>query len=425
MGNKTILKSVCAAAVVAVSIVALSGIQNGSDVMFRAKKPAGQQLTREDIESLHVTAPEPSAPDGTVTAEDWKDIYPYQAASMAANEENSLAVDYLEESPYLVNIYEGYGFAKDYMSARGHNYDLEDIHATERPHPTANCLTCKTPNFTKLVNDIGVDAYTMDFEEVYNSLTEPISCYNCHGNDAGNGGKITITHSYVAKCLGDEAGNIDPSVLSCGQCHIEYYFREGTKEAAMPYSSVEEMTPAAILAYYDEIGFSDWTQESTGAQLLKAQHPEMETFLSGKHAGLLNCADCHMALMQADDGTVYHSHKWVSPLEDEKLLQVCVQCHGDRDMASYVHSIQTEITERETVVGNELSEMKDALAEAVKEAKMPEEDLNRVRKLYREAQWYFDFCYVENSEGAHNSALSKECLNTSENKISEAMALLA
>ena len=193
----------------------------------------------------------------------------------------------------------------------------------------------------------------------------------------------------------------------------------------MPYSSVEEMTPAAILAYYDEMGFSDWTQESTGAQLLKAQHPEMETFLSGKHGGLLNCADCHMALMQADDGTVYHSHQWVSPLEDEKLLQVCVQCHGDRDMASYVHTIQTEITERETVVGNELSEMKDALAEAVKEAKMSEEELNRVRKLYREAQWYFDFCYVENSEGAHNSALSKECLNTSENKISEAMALLA
>jgi nitrite reductase (cytochrome c-552) len=193
----------------------------------------------------------------------------------------------------------------------------------------------------------------------------------------------------------------------------------------MPYTSVDTMTPSAILAYYDEIGFSDWTQESTGAQMLKAQHPEMETFLQGKHAGLLNCADCHMALIQEADGTVYHSHKFVSPLEDERILQLCVQCHGDRDMASYVHTIQAEVTERETEVGNRLSEMKDALAAAVSEAKMSEDDLNRVRKLYREAQWYFDYCYVENSEGAHNSALSKECLNTSDNKISEAMALLS
>ena len=45
----------------------------------------------------------------------------------------------------------------------------------------------------------------------------------------------------------------------------------------MPYGSVEAMTPEAILAYYDNmvlpdgtVGFSDWTQESTGAKMLKA-----------------------------------------------------------------------------------------------------------------------------------------------------------
>ncbi|MBQ5510211.1 MAG: ammonia-forming cytochrome c nitrite reductase subunit c552, partial [Prevotella sp.] len=32
--------------------------------------------------------------------------------------------------PYLVNIYEGYGFAKDYGSARGHEYTLEDVEKT-------------------------------------------------------------------------------------------------------------------------------------------------------------------------------------------------------------------------------------------------------------------------------------------------------
>ena len=199
----------------------------------------------------------------------------------------------------------------------------------------------------------------------------------------------------------------------------------------MPYGSVAAMTPEAILAYYDNmvlpdgtVGFSDWTQQSTGAKLLKAQHPEMETYLTGKHAALLNCADCHMPLVQAEDGTVYHSHTLVSPLEDETLLGNCATCHGDTDMVNMVHRLQERVTARETEVGNLLSAFNDALTEAVQEGIMDEETLNEVRKLYREAQWYFDFCYVENAEGAHNSELAFRCLDTAEQRISEGMALL-
>ncbi|MBQ2230284.1 MAG: ammonia-forming cytochrome c nitrite reductase subunit c552, partial [Oscillospiraceae bacterium] len=50
--------------------------------------------------------------------------------------------------------------------------------------------------------------------------------------------------------------------------------------------------------------------------------------------------------------------------------------------------------------------------------------LDAVRKLHREAQWFFDFCYVENAEGAHNSELAFRCLDTADQKIDEAMALL-
>ncbi len=424
MNKRTIIKAVCALALLAVCILTLTGVITGKKVIFRAMKPAGEMLTREDIEYRDVEAPEAASADGVVSADEWAETYPYITATMGANAENSFTTDYLEEDPYLVNIYEGYGFAKDYKSARGHSYTLEDVAATARPHATANCLTCKTPNFTKLVNDQGVDVYTMDFNEVHSMMQETVSCYNCHGNDAGSGGKIVITHSYVEKALGDNMDTIDPATLSCGQCHIEYYFAPETKETSMPYTSVESMTPTAILAYYDSIGFSDWTQESTGAQMLKAQHPEMETYLHGKHAAQLNCADCHMAMVQAEDGTVYHSHELVSPLDDERILARCVECHGDRDMASYVHSIQSEITERETVVGNELSDMKNRLAKAVADGSLEEAQLETVRRLYREAQWYFDFCYVENSEGAHNSSLAKECLNTSENKINEALRIL-
>ena len=193
----------------------------------------------------------------------------------------------------------------------------------------------------------------------------------------------------------------------------------------MPYSSVDEMTPEAILAYYDAMDFADWTQESTGAKLLKAQHPEMETFLTGKHAKMAtmnNCADCHMPLEETEDGTVYHSHELVSPLENESLLQSCAACH--KDVVSKVRNIQEEVTARETEVGTALSSFKDALAAAVKEGTLGEEELAAVQKLYREAQWFFDFCYVENAEGAHNSALATRCLDTAKARINEGMALL-
>ena len=415
--------------VVIFALLFLGGVIGGRDLVFHLDRTT--PLTRADVTYKTVDAPAPSSKDGTINAADWKAAYPEIAVTMGNNRNNAYIVDYLEQDPYLTNIYEGFGFAKEYGSARGHEYTLEDVAKTARPHPLANCLTCKTPNFAKLVNDQGVSAYTIPFDEAMALMEENVSCYTCHGNEAGEKGKLVVTHSYVNTALGENAGKIDPATLSCGQCHIEYYFTPTDKETMMPYSSVEEMTPEAILAYYDNmvlpdgtVGFSDWTQESTGAKLLKAQHPEMETFLTGKHAKLLNCADCHMPLEESEDGTVYHSHLLVSPLENESLLKSCATCHKDTDMVNLVKRLQERVTARETEVGNALSAFKDELAAAVKEGKMGEEELAAVQKLYREAQWFFDFCYVENAEGAHNSELAFRCLDTAEQRINEGMALL-
>lgn len=431
MESNKIIKLLIAIAIIVVSAVLIGGIF-GPDIMYHIKnRGALGPLSREDIQYQNVQTPQATSNDGTVNASDWQSTYPHIVASMGANSNNYTIVSYLEQDPYLVNIYEGYGFAKEYGSARGHEYTLEDVAATARPHPLANCLTCKTPNFTKLVNDLGVGVYTMDFNEVLGMMEENVSCYSCHGNDAGNAGQIVITHSYVHKALGGNVATIDPATLSCGQCHIEYYFTPADKETMMPYSSVAAMTPEAILEYYDTmvmpdgtVGFYDWVQPSTGAKLLKAQHPEMETYLQGKHANLLNCADCHMAIEMADDGTVYHSHLLESPLENPTLLSTCVQCHGDTDMVSMVRRIQARVTDRETEVGNKLAALNDALADAVSAGKKTEAELEQIRRLYREAQWFFDFCYVENSEGAHNSELSTHCLDVSEERIVAAMAML-
>ena len=346
--------------------------------------------------------------------------------SMDNEAKNDYVTDYLKQDPYLTNIYEGYGFAKDYGSARSHAYTLEDVQKTERPHAKANCLTCKTPDMHKMIAEQGVGVYSMPFEDVMAQTTNTVSCYTCHGADDGNNGQMVVTHQYVNEALGENVSTVNAASLSCGQCHIEYYFTPEDSEAMMPYHSVEEMTPEAILAYYDGIGFSDWEQPGTGTKMLKAQHPELETWIQGKHASILSCADCHMPVKTTESGIEYHDHHLVSPLSSEAILNKCAECHGSGEaITARVREIQAKVTGRETEVGNRLSALKDTLTKAVEDGQMSEEELDAVRKLHREAQWFFDFDYVENSEGAHNSSLAMRCLDTADEKITEALGLLA
>ncbi len=120
-----------------------------------------------------------------VHAADWAEKYPNEYKSWAMTSESAEAEDYLELYPMLRTLYEGYGFAKDYKAARGHYYDVQDIEATGRPHPLANCWTCKTPDFTNLVNEMGVEAYKLDWTEVQKQIVDPISCYTCLDNTPG------------------------------------------------------------------------------------------------------------------------------------------------------------------------------------------------------------------------------------------------
>lgn len=43
----------------------------------------------------------------------------------------------------------------------------------------------------------------------------------------------------------------------CGQCHVEYYFKGEGKTLTYPWS--KGLKAEDMLAYYDEIGFKDWT----------------------------------------------------------------------------------------------------------------------------------------------------------------------
>jgi nitrite reductase (cytochrome c-552) len=71
-----------------------------------------------------------------------------------------------------------------------------------------------------------------------------------------------------------------------------------------------------------------------------------------------------------------------------------------------------------------LVEINQKLAKAVQDGNLDEATLEKVRQLDREAQFYWDFVFVENSEGAHNSTLSRECLDKAEDLARQALSYL-
>ena len=424
MNKKTrdALMWIIGAALVVVCVISMAG--TAKEMMFDSKKVGSiAEITVPDVPS--VTTERPS---GVISAEEWSKYYGDIYNSWLANKENTghggVRASYVDDDPMIKTLYDGIGFAFDYTEAIGHSYTLDDIVETTRPHKLANCLTCKTPDFTAMVNKMGTEAYSVSFDEMYAKVSEPVSCYTCHGNTPGT---MVITHDYMLSAMGDEvaSGKVDAASVSCAQCHIEYYFDPVTKAALTPYDSLDNFDPDSILAYYNEMGFVDFTNSNTGVGMIKAQHPEFETYYGAGsvHKGTYNCADCHMGVAYGKKGDPYANHLLTSPLDNPELLKsTCSQCHAD--LARMVKSIQSEVTEKEQKVGKLLVTLNEKLAAAVSEGKLSKDTLEQAKKLDRDAQFYWDFVYVENSEGAHNSTLSLNCLSKAEKLANQALELL-
>ncbi len=356
-----------------------------------------------------------------IPADEWAETYPNEYETWSLNSENAETVDYLEEYPYLNTLYAGNAFSKDYLSARGHAYTLEDVSATLRAPALANCLSCKTPTMNALISSGEVGVYALPFEDVLALSEESVGCYSCHAN---TGDQLMVTNTFLNDGVGDDVDSIDPSMLACGQCHNEYYFDPDTKATMLPHDSVESMSPDAILAYYDEIGFSDYTDPQTGVEFIKVQHPELETVMGEgfKMVGY-TCADCHMGTATDDEGNEYTSHYFTSPLDNAELLENnCSACH--EDLAAEVEAIQTAAEERTNEIGYKLETLTNELAAALEAGSVSDEDFATIAQLDREAMFYWDFVFVENSEGAHNSALTNDCLDKAEERVDEALAML-
>lgn len=357
-----------------------------------------------------------------IPAAQWETVYPDVYASYMATQQNSESADHVAEYPMIATIYEGNAFSTYYGSARGHYFCVEDVKATGRPHGLANCFTCKTADFTHMVNEQGVSAYKLAFEDALASVNESMGCYTCHADDPAKGN--TVTHTYLVDALGEDFARLPAATAVCAQCHVEYYFAGDTKATTLPYTSMAVLSPDDMYAYYEALDFADYTNPRTGVRQLKAQHPEFETYMGAGsvHAGMFTCADCHMEKITREDGTVYLSHRLVSPLDSEIIMATCASCHAD--LPAFVHGIQEKMEARTIATGNKLAELTDKLAGAVASGKYTEDELNAVRALNRKGQWYWDFVFVENSEGAHNSRLDNSCLDKADALIEEALSLL-
>lgn len=365
--------------------------------------------------------------EGIISANEWEEEHPEVYASYMENSEmeettfgGSVPIDYLEKYPYLKVLYEGNSFSVEYLRARGHTYALEDIIHTERNKPGASCLSCKTSGFLELLDEHGEDAHAMNFEELDKSEMETISCYDCHMNEPG---VINITREHLNTALEGINGEFKDQDLVCAQCHVEYYLHPETKEVIMP--SVNGLTPEEMLAYYDAEEYSDWVHPSSGAGLLKVQHPEWETFQGSIHNNMgITCVACHMPDMEGEEGETLSSHHWTSPLKT--IEASCLGCHQDDTSESLTKrvedlqgAVEGKMNETALLIVDLIDVLKNAESDGISEDKIVE-----ARKLHREAQWYWDFVFVENSEGFHNNSKSNEMLDLSRNLTEEALSIL-
>lgn len=270
------LSSMCAIALFMGLVACAPQADNSAD------QNKGTDEQKEEPKQVETPTPDEF---GVVTAEMWKGIYPNEYATYMENEANSPDSgkhNYLELYPALNTMYKGYAFALGYDEASSHLYSLESVKNSPRTiekEQLANCISCKTPQFTNMVNTEGEQVYTEKFNDLINEFTEPISCANCHANDPQS---LTVGNQFFVRAIGDDAKNVPMEAQVCGQCHNEYYFNPETKATTNPYTGTDAMTPDAILAYYDELGFKDWEHPDTGAAMIKVQHPEFETIYGGK-----------------------------------------------------------------------------------------------------------------------------------------------
>ena len=332
--------------------------------------------------------------------------------------------DYLEEDPYQVILFAGYGFSKDYLQARGHYHAVEDVTNTARiktPFNAATCWTCKSTDVPRMMNQMGVQAfYAANFHDLTDEITHPIGCQDCHDPETL---KLRITRPALKEAFAalgrdiNEATHQEMRSLVCAQCHVEYYFK--TDEAAslknyltFPWTQGQDVE--GMLAYYDAIDFADYVHPISGTPVVKAQHPDYELYRTGVHSYRnVSCADCHMPY-RTEGGVKFTDHHVQSPLLN--IANSCAVCHrwSEEEIRARVEGIQTKVSAAMLAAEEALVHAHFDVAAAV-QAGAGDDDLREARKQLRHAQFRWDYVSATNGMGFHSPQESMRLLGEAAN----------
>jgi nitrite reductase (cytochrome c-552) len=381
-----------------------------------------------------------------------------QESTQATKYGGSVPYQKMDKYPVWRTLFKGYAFAVDYKEERGHYYMLSDQDETLRVtartpegelkfKQPGSCLHCHSSN-SKAYRDEGRKAgvsddkpreqlmkgfeivCAMSIQDARKLVSHPVTCVDCHEPQSmqlrvSRPGFLNGIAEFAKRETKDDEDyphlpsvaswrkgardkDYDPNTMAsrqemrsfvCGQCHVEYYFHGKGKLLTYPWHKglkVQQMED-----YYDnQVGHIDWTHPDTGTPMLKAQHPEFETWNQGIHARSgVACADCHMPYKR--EGAIKISdHHVRSPLLN--IARACQTCHHypESELKARAEAIQDRCVDLEHRAEEALFGLVQLLKQA-KDGGAKPEDLKPAQMLHRKAQWRLDMVNAENSRGFH------------------------
>ena len=390
--------------------------------------------------------------DPAIWGENWPKQYDsYKRTALATKTRfgghggsEALPEEKIERDPWLKRMFLGYAFSIDYRDRRGHAYMLEDQEDTKRHNvsQSGSCMHCHAaimPVYRALGDGdalVGMNkTHSMSYQELNKIVHDmghghSVSCVDCHDPEnmqlrvtrpafivgiqklAESDAPVPAIPSIEIWRQGDRKTPYDPNVdgsqnemrsFACGQCHVEYYC-SSAMPLTFPWGNGLKMEDLEKewdeTVFPDGKRFYDYKHKESGAEILKAQHPEFELWSQGIHARSgVSCADCHMPYMR--DGASKISDHWVrSPLLN--VNRACQTCHHfpEEEILARVDTIQQTNYDLLQRGGAALMDLLDAV-DAAKKSGATAEQLKPALEMQRKAQWRLDYIAAENSMGFH------------------------
>jgi formate-dependent nitrite reductase cytochrome c552 subunit len=313
------------------------------------------------------------------------------------------------------------------------------------------CIQCKTSDHIlkwKFLGDKDTKAKwsrESNIVEIAKDTNNPVGCIHCHDP---HGTQPRIVRDELineidkgSRMFAGKDGKTDLKVISfrdgfrkigvmnktdsrmmCAQCHVEYAcgkgYEFGTAKPVgfddqrtnhMPLKQVKE-----LYEHYRNLNFFDFKHEVTGAQLVKLQHPEAETYSGSVHdkAGV-QCHQCHMPRQKGAGGKMFSSHGVIRP--KNHIKESCLGCHPKDSVEKKlfeIEAIQNYTRGKMRKAEYWLGQLIDTYAAAQRMGVVPTV-LDQARLKHEEAHVLWEWWTAENSDGFHNPGLARDSLGLS------------